>query len=368
MQMTPDGVSHCLVEFTWSEDDAAHPARSVLLRLLTPTDFANDDGDLSPYLMTRDDGVWRVTLRLPSDLRTSYQFCPVRDRELPATVGADDWEAVCALGVPDPANPAGIGPSTWPNHGSAAVLELPAARPQPWHARRPGVARGEVTQHTLGSSEFWVYTPHGYAGSSADAALAILFDGKVWAGIDVAATLDNLHAEGLVPPTVVVGVASIRGLPRNASLVDSGVLMSFLLDDLMPVVTEGWRVTADPARTVLAGQSLGGLAATHAALRAPDRFGLVLTQSGSFWRGANGDGEIDSPALMDEIAREDPRPIRIFQEAGSLERNLLVKNRILYGVLLARGYPVTYREYQGGHDYACWRGGLADGLVALLGR
>lgn len=368
MLITPDGPNHCHVEFTWSDDDPAQPARSVLLRLLTPTDFANDDGDLGRYLMDCDvSATWRATLRLPSDLRTSYQFCPVRDRELPAQVDAEDWEKVCALGVPDPANTAVIGPSTWPDYGSASVLELPAARPQPWHARRSGVARGEVTRHTLGTSALWVYTPHGYAEGTGNA-LAILFDGKVWDGIDVAATLDNLLAEGLLPPTVVVGVESIRDRPRNEALVDTEALMSFLLDDLLPFVTEGWRVTADPGRTVLAGQSLGGLAATYAGLRAPERFGLILTQSGSFWRGAGGDGEIDSPALMDQIAREDPRPIRIFQEAGSLERNLLVKNRILYGVLLARGYAVTYREYQGGHDYACWRGGLADGLISLLGR
>ena len=36
------------------------------------------------------------------------------------------------------------------------------------------------------------------------------------------------------------------------------------------------------------------------------------------------------------------------------------------GVLEGQGYDVTYREYQGGHDYACWRGGLADGLIAML--
>jgi len=27
---------------------------------------------------------------------------------------------------------------------------------------------------------------------------------------------------------------------------------------------------------------------------------------------------------------------------------------------------VTYREFRGGHDHACWRGGLADGAVDVL--
>ena len=32
-----------------------------------------------------------------------------------------------------------------------------------------------------------------------------------------------------------------------------------------------------------------------------------------------------------------------------------------------KGYEVDYREINGGHDYACWREELAEGLVAVLG-
>jgi enterochelin esterase-like enzyme len=31
------------------------------------------------------------------------------------------------------------------------------------------------------------------------------------------------------------------------------------------------------------------------------------------------------------------------------------------------GRDVTYREFRGGHDHACWRGSLADGIAHLLG-
>ena len=43
-------------------------------------------------------------------------------------------------------------------------------------------------------------------------------------------------------------------------------------------------------------------------------------------------------------------------------------NRVvdLAGRLARAGADTRFVEYNGGHDYACWRGGVADGLIALL--
>ena len=42
-------------------------------------------------------------------------------------------------------------------------------------------------------------------------------------------------------------------------------------------------------------------------------------------------------------------------------------NRHLRDVLTLKGYEVHYSEFNGGHDYICWRGSLADGLLRLVG-
>jgi len=107
----------------------------------------------------------------------------------------------------------------------------------------------------------------------------------------------------------------------------------------------------------------GGLAAVNAALQAPHRFGNVVAQSSSLWWS---DGPLTGEAVIAAAAANPVTATRFWLEAGALERGLVPGNRKLRDALAAQGYPLDYREYQGGHDFACWRGGLADGLIRVL--
>lgn len=361
------------VTLRWTDTNRSHPAVDVLVRLIALTDDAHEAGDLSPYLMNPGPGGrWSWTSKLPADLRTSYQLCPVRDRPLRGqTPDEDRWLQILAAGVPDPTAPEALPPGTlWGNPGPASILELPAALPQPWVAPRPGVPAGEVTRVELGDSMIHVWNP-AMDQSLEQLPVVISFDGGSWVRMGVTATFANLVADGVVPPFVAVLIESIngsaeRGPTRIRSLTHPDQFAEFVLAELLPYLRTNHRVTDEPSRTVLAGQSLGGLAAAHVAAVAPDQIGWVIGQSAALWWPGDESGGLAGAAVIAAYEKAGAGPVRFFLEVGSQEGDLLTANHRFRDVLQGSGHAVSFREYRGGHDQACWRGGLADGIVAAL--
>ena len=213
------------------------------------------------------------------------------------------------------------------------------------------------------------YLPHGYEPDGGPYPLVVLFDAKWWMNIDVTATFDNLIDDGAVPPMIVVGVESIHGATRWQGLTHPEIFEPFLVDELLPWIQARWKVSGDPAETVLAGQSLGGLLVSHTARSHPHRFGWVIGQSMALWWSGDDEGGLSGKQVIEAYASGERVPVRFFLEVGSREGGELLESvRAMRDTLLRLGYDVRYREYEGGHDFACWRGGLADGLIAALGK
>jgi enterochelin esterase family protein len=310
------------------------------------------------------DGWWERTYELPRDARTLYWFTRTRMSEQ-AELLHDPLNPRMHAYVGDPENPEDV-------DVVGSLLELPDAAPFHWSVEREGVTRGTVELHRLASERLgnerrvFTYTPPGY-----DAArtypLVVCFDGWAYvqnAYVPLPTVLDNRIADGRIPPVVAVLPDSLNQETRMRELLGHEPFVDFLTDELLPWAHEQLSFADDPARTVLSGSSAGGLTATFAALRRPDRFGLVLSNSAPYQRGS----------LPHDFATRDRLAVRFYLDAGALETipwqqfgPLLHANRHMRDVLLARGYDVTYREFPGGHDYVWWRETIADGLIALLG-
>ncbi len=358
----------------WQDPDLARPAQDVLVRLVAFTDRAYDAGDISPYLMEPGpDRTWTWSADVASDLRTSYQICPVRDRPLRGRSLTDGrWAEVVAAGQPDPSCPDSLPPGCIQGNPdcSASVLSMPDAPAQPWVARRPDVRRGTFTRTPLtGGSLMHVYRSPGSPDNRTP--LLVIFDGQRLLATDVSATFDNLAADRVLEPLTAVVVESIhgsapRGPSRIASLTVAGELESFVFDELLPAVEASYPITSDPARRALAGHSLGAVAALHLATRRPDLFGSVVAGSPALWWPGESGQMCGADVVSGYLNR--PRVGRVFLNVGTEEGELLTDARTFRDALVAADHDVTYREFRGGHDHACWRGALADGIVDVLSK
>lgn len=311
--------------------------------------------------------LWYKTYKLPNDTRESYQF------------------AVAGNNVTDPFNPrqhifpgdAEIGFTGW----VSSVFELPDTPPQPWSSPRPNVPQGQVTLHRVRSElldneyRVWVYTPPGYTVDGAAYGFLLMLDG--WFYVDLMRTptiLDNLLADGLLPPLVALMVGHPWDPTRQRDLACYPPFVEFVTQELLPWARARYHLAEDPAQTGVVGASRGGLAAAHLGFKHPELFGHVLAQSGAFsWKP---EGESEFNWLPRQYTASPRLPLRFYLEAGLFEtaietdfggeQNFLAVSRRMRDVLRARGYEVHYREFSGGHNPMNWD--LADGLLALLGK
>jgi enterochelin esterase-like enzyme len=334
-------------------------------------------------LLTTD--VWFKTYKARSDLRFTYTFVP-------------DPMALAAKGVTladiikvqqfDPLNPAALRQPVDPedptfNRIEGSVVELPRAAPQPWIVKQPGVPEGKVTMHRFKSTilgnerRIWVYTPPGYAATTRTPyRVLICFDGRAYldsTSIPTPVILDNLQAKGKIPPMLAVLVDSLWEA-RKKELSNHEPFLDFLAKELLPWLHKGWHVTSDPSKTIACGLSAGGLTAGYVAFKRPDLFGNVLSQSGAFWRGNDGD-DVHHEWLTQQFEASPVLPIHFYMDGGLLETTaspnngppLPVAAQHLRDVLKAKGYPVVeYRDIPGTHEPLSWRGTLAEGLLFLL--
>lgn len=340
--------------------------------------FGAPSGDHEWLARLGTSDVWFKSFEVPADTRLSYRLAPdVPD--LPGTA-RERRAAILATAQADPLNRAPW-PATAPDaFNQDSTLELPDAPEQPGLAG-VGAPAGRLSSFRLESArlgnvrDITLYRPAGFDPGNPDNALLVVFDARAYlTKVPTPAILDNLIAEGRLPPVVAVFVSEIDPETRARELPGNDAFADFLAEELLPRVRAEAGADVPAGRTILAGSSYGGLAAVTAALRHPERFGNAVALSGSFWWHPAGASSDAPEHVADRVAREPARRLAIHLSAGRFEGarggtgGILDTSRHLRDVLRAKGYDVSYREYAGGHDYLVWRGALGDALLALAPR
>jgi enterochelin esterase-like enzyme len=369
---------HQLVTFLWrgtSETRNVFPNGSFKIGGRYPLDYV-----FHQILLT---DVWYLTVRLPTGARFTYGLS-----ENDPLVFSGWQPERFATTQADPLNPHrwGCAPDAT-RYDCQSMAEIKGAVPQPWIVNNTNIRAGTIEKQKIHSEllknehDLSIYLPAGYKANATPYDLVVIFDESAYlTKVPTAVILDNLIMGTKIPPTVAVLIANPSQESRNEELTPNPKFADFLAKELIPWIHAHYNVTDDPGKTVVAGSSLGGLAAAYAGYKHPEVFTNVLCQSGSFWwapdhSGAIPDGVVTETGWMaKQFIASSKLPLRFYLDAGSFEFDsngtgggILETSRNMRDVLLAKGYEVHYQQFVGGHDYLSWRGTFADGLMDLIG-
>ena len=176
--------------------------------------------------------------------------------------------------------------------------------------------------------------------------------------------LDNLIAEGRVPPMVAISIGngsgdaqgSQRGLEDDTM---SGLYAEFVENEVLPLVESKCQVklTNDPAGRATMGGSSGGSCALIMAWYHPEWDHRVLTYSGTYinqqwpWNPKTPQGAWGFHQNI--IPKSRPKPLRIWMEVGDQDlfnpnimrddmHDWVLANENMAKVLAAKGYPYQF--------------------------
>ncbi len=257
--------------------------------------------------------------------------------------------------------------------GAHSWLPLPGYVEPAWLAgeRAPGsLVPASLERTPVGPVDLQVWSPDSLA-HGAPAPLLISHDGPEMAAygglVDYASAM---VAAGTLPP---FRVALLEPGARNERYAANPAYTKALTEDVVPHLRDHFP-TEQPL--VLMGQSLGALAALHAAWTTPGLFGGIFCQSGSFFTPVLDPQESEhrhfkeitgfvATVLAAESAS--PRAPVTGIVCGSAEENV-ENNRLLADHLRTIGVDVAWGEVRDGHTWTCWRDLLDPHLTGLLRR
>ena len=366
------------VTFWWRDPQGTEKESAIHRVWVYITGVTDHHQNATPQSMQRIDGtnVWCWRVSLSANWRGSYCFIPTTRNDIFSSlaVGAapdrsalrEGWRQLLLQAIADPLNP-----QSWQGGRGHAVsaLEMPEAPVQtgwdrPENPDSPAVCLQWRSARLGNTRRVWVFTTGEAQAESRP--LAIMLDGQFWAqSMPVWPALTSLTNRGHLPPAVYLLIDAIDTTHRSRELPCNADFWLAVQEELLPLVKTTTAFSDDPQRTVVAGQSFGGLSSLYAGLNWPARFGCVLSQSGSYWwphRGGGQDGAIVEQLKTGTISAQG---LRIVLEAGIREPIIYRANQALYAQLPSAPQSIFWRQVDGGHDALCWRGGLMQGLMTL---
>jgi enterochelin esterase-like enzyme len=312
-------------------------------------DFTGWDDENPAIMVKSEPGVWTYQFNVLSDAYIEYGF-------------QKQGESIL-----DPLNPRqttnGIG-------GYNNYFSMPEYKPTNLARKIRNISHGTITKYNNPTEyiipgrkrSIHLYRPP----TNKPVPLLVVWDGQDYLNrIHLNYIVDNLISQGRIRPLALAFVDNGGQEIRTIEYACNDATLVFLMTEVIPLAKKELNlidINAVPGAFGILGSSMGGLMALYAGVRIPQVFGHVLCQSGAFsW------GSFDM-VVFDLVQKGEMLPLRIWMDVGMYDlAGLLDSNRRMQAVLNRQGYPITYREYPGGHNYPAWKDDIWQGLEALYG-
>lgn len=238
-------------------------------------------------------------------------------------------------------------------------------------ARQMDVPRGAVTKHEFRSQifggtvrDYWLYVPAQYRAQE-PASLMVFQDGQAYVTEDgafrVPIVFDNLIHRRELPPTIGLFINpghAGKAAPETPWQSDNRSYeydsltekySRFIIEEMLPEIEKGHRISSDPRRRAICGMSSGGICAFTVAWQRPDCFHKVLSHVGSF---SDIRGGHNYPFYIRQWAKRD---IKVFLQSGEKDLdtqfgNWWICNLQMDAALAFRKYDYKFVGGKGGHD------------------
>lgn len=164
--------------------------------------------------------------------------------------------------------------------------------------------------------------------------------------------LANLSAEPTMPLLTGVFIPPHGDRIQEYSFTDkSGRYLEFVNNVLVPTIEAHFPTGGRRDHRLVMGASMGGLISLQQALRFPQTFGYVASQSGSTWFGKD--------RIIPWIANAGATQLKMFLEVGTFEDpDMTDCNRKAWKAAQQAGLEVYYQEFPSTHDWIAWRNRL----------
>ena len=293
----------------------------------------------------------------PSDLMKFQNFdgYSVKFLKFPNSARVEYKLIVDGKWIVDPLNPNKVDNGVGGENSFFTMLDY---KPTTWvdssGMTKSAISIERVNSKIYGEREVQVYVPEGYEKQP----LPVMYvqDGSDYQKrADAVAIQRNLVKANKIKPFIMV---FIDYKDRMKEYLASDDYAKYVATEIVPMIDAKYKTVKSRDGRAILGASLGGITSFHAALKYPEIFGRVGGQSSSFW--------VDNERVVKELEALDATKakFKFYLDDGTLEG--VEDSRKVFEILKKKGFDVTYKEAEAGHNWTAWRDRLADAFTILM--